>query len=115
MRVRLPPRAPPPFITPDGVIRGGEPEAKEAMFTTYILYSERLKQYYTGHTEDFSARLHCHNQGGSNHTSKGIPWVVVYTKEFATRKETAGLERHIKRVGVNVFLKSQGRLSPSIG
>jgi putative endonuclease len=79
---------------------------KRAMFTTYILYSERLKQHYTGHTEDFSARLHCHNQGGSNHTSTGIPWVVVYTKEFETRKEAAGLERHVKRVGVNAFLKA---------
>jgi putative endonuclease len=80
---------------------------KIQMFTTYILFSERLNQHYTGHTKDFPARLLCHNQGGANHTSKGVPWIVMFTKEYSTRKEAAGLERHIKRIGVNVFLKSE--------
>jgi len=34
----------------------------------------------------------------------------LYIKEFETRKEAAGLERHIKRIGVNVFLKSEGMI-----
>jgi hypothetical protein len=47
----------------------------EKMFYTYILYSESIDQYYTGHTSvGVEKRLTKHNKGGNLSTKAGIPW-----------------------------------------
>jgi putative endonuclease len=56
-------------------------------FYVYILFSESLQQYYTGSTQELSKRLNDHNNGWSKHTSKGAPWILVYSEEFAIRSE----------------------------
>ncbi|MBV7268105.1 GIY-YIG nuclease family protein [Winogradskyella luteola] len=67
------------------------------MYCTYILYSQSKDRYYIGHSADLDDRLKRHNGGRSKSTKYGIPWKIVYTKEFATKPEAYQHEMHIKR------------------
>lgn len=67
------------------------------MFYTYIIYSPTLDQFYIGHTQDLADRLYRHNNSGSPATKKANDWVVVYSKQFDSRKEANHWEMIIKR------------------
>ncbi|MBK5280409.1 MAG: GIY-YIG nuclease family protein [Bacteroidia bacterium] len=54
-------------------------------FITYILFSESVSRYYTGHTHDLANRLAEHNQGETLSIKMGIPWKIVWTSEFPNR------------------------------
>jgi len=45
-------------------------------FSVYIIYSAKLKRFYTGTTDDFIKRLREHNNGfyPDTFSKKGIPW-----------------------------------------
>ncbi len=73
-------------------------------FTTYILFSHSIKKFYTGQTEDLEKRLEEHNRGKTPGMARGIPWIVVFSKEFATRSEAVRLENNIKNRGAKRFL-----------
>jgi len=62
----------------------------------YILYSPSKDRYYIGQTQDLANRLNEHNSGESKSTRAGIPWKVVYTKEFQTRSEAMIYENRLK-------------------
>ncbi|HEY0740134.1 MAG TPA: GIY-YIG nuclease family protein [Chryseosolibacter sp.] len=47
------------------------------MFFVYIIYSEKLKKYYVGSTNDLDDRIHRHNSGGSTFTRTGSPWMLT--------------------------------------
>ncbi len=53
----------------------------------YVLYSNKLNKYYVGSTIDVAQRIQRHNRGGEKFTSRGIPWIVVYTEKFNTIQE----------------------------
>ncbi len=62
----------------------------------YILYSERIDSFYVGSTSNLENRIQRHNSGRSTYTKKGIPWKVVYAKEYPTKAEAYRAEMHIK-------------------
>ncbi len=66
------------------------------MHYCYILYSEKLDSYYVGSTSNLGDRLKRHNSGRSIYTKKGMPWIVVYTKEYSTKAEAYQAEMYIK-------------------
>jgi putative endonuclease len=66
------------------------------MFQVYILKSDKLRRYYTGHTEDLIVRLNKHNGGFVRSTKGGVPWRVVHTEDFKTRAEAYRREMEIK-------------------
>jgi putative endonuclease len=74
------------------------------MYITYILYSNKIDRYYTGHTENLERRMEEHNRGKTPFMSRGIPWKVMYQKEFGTRKEAMKHEEFIKKRGAKRFL-----------
>ncbi len=78
------------------------------MCYTYILYSRKLKKFYTGQTEDLPKRLEEHNHGKTAYMKKGLPWVFVYQKEFTTRAEAMQLEKQIKKRGAGRYLEDMG-------
>ena len=63
----------------------------------YILFSEKLNKFYVGACTDLQRRLFEHNIGHSKFTSTGIPWIVVFKKEFQTLTEAKNFERNIKK------------------
>ena len=67
------------------------------MHYTYILYSAILTKYYVGHTSDLKEREARHNRGGIKFTSKGRPWLLVYSEEFETKAAAHKREREIKK------------------
>ncbi|MBN8860298.1 MAG: GIY-YIG nuclease family protein [Sphingobacteriales bacterium] len=75
------------------------------MYFVYILYSSSLDKYYVGSTEDVTRRLVEHNMGKGNFSSKGIPWILIITFDFATRSEAVQLELKIKKRGIKRYLQ----------
>ena len=74
------------------------------MYITYILFSPKINKFYTGQTEDLERRLEEHNRGKTPFSASGIPWEVVFSKEFFSRQEAIKLERFIKKRGAARFL-----------
>ena len=66
------------------------------MFKTYILHSASKDRFYVGHTSDLKDRFKRHNSGKSKSTKHGVPWTIVYTKEFNTKSEAYQFEMLIK-------------------
>ena len=68
----------------------------KSMYTLYILYSESLDRYYVGYTNDVPRRISEHNRSKGKYTDAGIPWVVIYTETFNTKKSAMDREKYIK-------------------
>ncbi|MBI5008619.1 MAG: GIY-YIG nuclease family protein [Bacteroidia bacterium] len=66
------------------------------MYTLYILYSQKIDRYYVGYSNEFERRLSEHNRKKGKYTDKGIPWVLVYSEAFKSKKEAMDRERDIK-------------------
>jgi len=69
------------------------------MFWIYILRSEKTNKYYTGSTQNVSERLKEHNAGKSKSTQGGVPWHIVYFREYGSRAEAVRAEKQIKERG----------------
>ena len=66
------------------------------MYTLYILYSKIVDRYYVGYTNDIERRLTEHNRIKGKFTDVGIPWILVYSEYFASKKEAMNREKFIK-------------------
>jgi putative endonuclease len=66
------------------------------MFTLYILHSKSFNRYYVGYTNDIARRLTEHNRIKGKFTDAGIPWILVYTESFESKKEAMAREKFIK-------------------
>jgi len=73
-------------------------------FTVYLLWSERIQKYYTGHTECISRRITEHNRGKNRSTVKGMPWEITCLQEVSSLQEAIKLESKIKKRGAGRFL-----------
>ena len=78
------------------------------MFYVYLLRSElHPEQTYIGLSEDLKARLIKHNEGGSPHTAKYRPWVIVTYIAFESRKQAAQFETYLKSGSGRAFAKKR--------
>ena len=66
-------------------------------FFLYILQSKKNRKYYVGHTNDLERRIVEHNSGQTKSTKTGIPWEVIYTKEYDSNIEANRAELEIKK------------------
>jgi putative endonuclease len=86
------------------------------MHYLYILYSQRIDQYYTGQTVDVDQRLQKHNRGHSAATKRGVPWALKKVVEFDTKKEVIKAENWLKRMKsrkiIEQIIKGKNRLTP---
>ena len=64
--------------------------------------------YYIGSTQNLSLRIKRHNSRSEPFTSKGAPWILVWSATKPSRKEAFALERKIKN------LKSKYRIKQFI-
>jgi putative endonuclease len=65
-------------------------------YLVYILYSPSKDRYYIGQTQDIEDRMLRHNSGRSKSTKYGLPWILVYTKEFDSRSTAMLYEKKLK-------------------
>ena len=73
-------------------------------FHTYILFSHSRNKFYIGSTNDIQRRLIEHNSGQNTSTKFGLPWDLIYSKEFSSKSEAIRLEIKIKKRGAKRFL-----------
>ena len=76
------------------------------MYTVYILYSEKLNRYYVGYTNDIARRISEHNRPKGKYTDLGIPWKIVHSESYSTKKEAMQREKFIKSKKSKAFIIS---------
>ncbi|MDR3626856.1 MAG: GIY-YIG nuclease family protein [Ignavibacteriaceae bacterium] len=74
-------------------------------FFTYILYSEKLDKFYVGHTNNLIRRFNEHNSFQSSSTKSGVPWKLVFSKEYSTNSESIKMELKIKTMKSRKFIE----------
>jgi len=80
----------------------------------YILLSEKLSKYYIGSTNDLERRLHEHNLGHTAFTKLGIPWSLIFSKEFDTIHEARSEERRLKKCKSRKYLEQYMKAHPPL-
>src|SRR6267143_2787706 len=66
------------------------------MFHVYVLRSAKTGRRYIGSCENVDERVRRHNAGHSKATRHGIPWRMLHSESFATRKEAVAKENYYK-------------------
>ena len=66
------------------------------MYSLYILHSKSIDRYYVGYTNNLERRLYEHNRIKGKYTDIGIPWSVVYTEYYDSKKVAMNREKFIK-------------------
>ena len=74
------------------------------MFTLYILHSKSFDRFYVGYTNDIARRMTEHNRIKGKFTDAGIPWILVYTESFNSKKEAMNREKFIKSRKSKTFI-----------
>jgi putative endonuclease len=74
------------------------------MYSVYILYSESFNRYYVGYTNDLDRRIAEHNRKKGKFTDAGIPWKLVHSELFNTKKEAMAREKFIKNKKSKSFI-----------
>jgi putative endonuclease len=75
------------------------------MYYVYIIWSQGLRRFYVGSTEDVANPLREHNRGESRSTRGGIPWEMVRVEEVETRAEAMEREKKIKGRGIGRYVE----------
>lgn len=63
------------------------------------------RRHYVGHTTDVRQRLEVHNSGGSVHTRRDRPWIVLVTVEFMNERAAIVFEKYLKSGSGRAFSK----------
>ncbi len=76
----------------------------------YILYSHKLKRFYTGVTHlDLSDRTIKHNvaaYGNHRYTAKANDWELYLAIPCSTYSQAVRIERHIKRMKSSTYIRN---------
>jgi putative endonuclease len=83
----------------DHEVAGSNPVAPilfPPMFFCYVLRSQKTGRRYVGSCEDREERLRRHNAGESKATKHGMPWLMVHSEAFPTRRAAIAKERYYK-------------------
>ena len=74
-------------------------------FITYIIKSESIDKLYIGYTANINQRLEKHNSKASKWTERGVPWKLVYLKEFDTKHDAIVYEHYLKSLKNRKYLE----------
>ncbi|MBV8681586.1 MAG: GIY-YIG nuclease family protein [Caulobacteraceae bacterium] len=67
------------------------------MYYVYLIQSEGSpEQRYVGFTSDLKKRIKTHNAGGSIHTSKYRPWILISYLAFVDERQAREFEYYLK-------------------
>ena len=81
---------------------------QDIMHYVYILQSKTFPdQNYIGQTDDVTQRLYVHNTGGSPHTAKYKPWILVSAISFDSQEKAIKFEQYLKSGSGRAFLKKR--------
>ena len=77
------------------------------MFYTYILQSNKDKQFYTGYTNDLKERLKLHNDGKVTSTKSRLPVELVYYEACLNQQDATHREKYLKTAWGKRYIKSR--------
>ena len=77
------------------------------MHYTYVLYSEKDGEWYTGATSDLKARVHEHVEGGVRSTERRRPLTLAYYEGCLNREDAFRRERYLKTGRGKRFLRQR--------
>ncbi len=78
------------------------------MWYVYIIRSVyRPEQEYTGATANLRKRIADHNAGRSLHTSKFMPWKLVWYCAFPDKQRALAFEKYLKSHSGRAFAKKR--------
>ena len=77
------------------------------MFYAYVLKSINHDFYYKGHCENLEERLAQHNSGMTESIRPYIPFKLIFSEKFFTRKEAINREKYFKSAAGRRFLKKK--------
>ena len=72
----------------------------------YVLKSLSAKKSYVGITNNLQRRLMEHNSGKHVYTKRHKPWVMIYSEEYDSLKESREREKYLKSAIGRKFLKT---------
>ncbi|WP_425593781.1 GIY-YIG nuclease family protein [Marinifilum flexuosum] len=75
------------------------------MYCVYILQSQMDQSYYIGYTSNIENRLTYHNQGRSRYTRKKIPWILIYSEKYNSKRDALIREKFLKKQKSRVFIE----------
>jgi putative endonuclease len=84
-------------------------------YFVYILYSKSIDAFYKGQTNDITGRIRRHNLKQEKATQNGVPWILIWYTELATRSETMILEKKIKNLTRKRLIRFMLKYSEGIG
>lgn len=75
------------------------------MYYVYLIRSVALpEKFYVGYTKDLLQRFEAHNSGGSIHTAKYAPWVLVMYLGFVDEAKAKSFEKYLKSHSGRAFI-----------
>ncbi|MBI2465825.1 MAG: GIY-YIG nuclease family protein [Candidatus Sungbacteria bacterium] len=77
------------------------------MYYTYILQSNKDKQFYTGYTDDLKERLKLHNAGKVVSTKNRLPVELVYYEACLNQQDATHREKYLKTAWGKRYIKSR--------
>ncbi len=79
----------------------------EAIFYTYVLYSEVHCKTYVGYTSNLIGRVEAHNHPqNKGWTKRHQPWILIYSESFPTKSAAMHRELELKSYRGREFIKS---------
>jgi len=77
------------------------------MYYTYILQSNKDKQFYTGYTNNLKERLKLHNDGKVASTKNRLPVELVYYEACLNQQDATHREKYLKTAWGKRYIKSR--------
>ena len=77
------------------------------MYYTYILQSNKDKQFYTGYTNDLKERLKLHNDGKVTSTKNRLPVELVYYEACLNQQDATHREKYLKTAWGKRYVKAR--------
>ena len=78
------------------------------MWYVYILRSASVQeQSYIGATANLKQRLADHNAGKSTHTSKFVPWELIWYSAFPNKYRALEFEKYLKSHSGRAFARKR--------
>ena len=76
-------------------------------FYTYVLFSEKDNNYYTGYTKDIKLRIEQHSKGLVSSTRERRPLKLIYFEACLDQKDALHREKYLKTYYGKMFLKNR--------
>ena len=74
----------------------GQMSLANQMYYVYIIYSDKIKKFYIGLTNDLKRRVSEHKRGCSKFTQKVNDWILVYYEAFCNKNDAMEEKKFLK-------------------